>query len=73
MADQYFWGGQVMALGIGPRPIPQHLLTTTRLIEALRQTIQDPALREYAQALGARVRAEEGVARAADFIIDSLK
>ncbi|NJM40910.1 MAG: glycosyltransferase family 1 protein [Anaerolineae bacterium] len=73
MADQYFWGGRVAALGVGTRPIPQHLLTTTQLIHTLRQASQDSDLREHAQTLGARVRAQEGVARAADFIIDSFK
>ncbi len=62
-ADQPFWGRRVHALGVGPRPIPFRRLDATRLAEAVRST-EDPDLRARATALGARLRAEDGVGRA---------
>jgi len=62
--DQPFWGARVHALGVGPRPIPRRSLTADRLAEAIRAATSDREMRERAAALGARIRAEDGVARA---------
>lgn len=63
-ADQYFWGERVRALGVGPKPIPRSHLTAPRLADALRQAASDGAMRARAAALGAQIRAEDGVATA---------
>ncbi|HEU4325317.1 MAG TPA: glycosyltransferase [Roseiflexaceae bacterium] len=70
--DQPFWGRRVAALGAGPQPIPQRRLTAARLAEAIRTAVGDPALREHAAALGATIRAEDGVARAIELIETEL-
>lgn len=62
--DQPFWAARVQALGVGPRPIPRRQLTVERLVEALRRAMTDPGMRARAAALGAQLRAEDGVARA---------
>ncbi|HSP81366.1 MAG TPA: nucleotide disphospho-sugar-binding domain-containing protein, partial [Myxococcaceae bacterium] len=62
--DQPFWGSRVAALGVGPTPLPRARLTQERLAEALRRTVADEAMRARAAALGARIRAEDGVAEA---------
>jgi len=62
--DQPFWGSRVYALGLGPAPIPRRRLTAEALAEALRRAVEDPAMRARAADLGARVRAEHGVAAA---------
>ncbi len=72
MADQYFWGARVAALGIGPMPIPQHTLTVRRLVETLCVTTQGVAVRARAQTLGMRVRLEDGVNQAVDVITSIL-
>lgn len=62
--DQPFWGQRVAELGVGPAPIPRRVLSADRLARALRQAMSDPAMRQRAAELGARIRAENGVARA---------
>jgi UDP:flavonoid glycosyltransferase YjiC (YdhE family) len=62
--DQFFWARRVHALGAGPRPIPRKELNATRLAEAIRTAVTDPDMRRRAQAVGRRIQAEDGVARA---------
>lgn len=62
--DQPFWGSRVEALGAGPKPIPRKSLTEQRLADALRAATGDAPMRERAAALGAQLRAEDGVAEA---------
>jgi sterol 3beta-glucosyltransferase len=66
--DQPFWGRRVAALGVGPQPIKQKNLTTDQLTEALITLTVDQTLRERADALGAAIRAEDGVAGAVEWI-----
>jgi UDP:flavonoid glycosyltransferase YjiC (YdhE family) len=62
--DQPFWGQRVVDLGVGPAPIPQKRLTVERLTAAIQKAVGDREMRSRAQALGARIRAEDGVDRA---------
>ena len=66
-ADQPFWGSRMFELGVSPQPIPARRLTAEGLAEALRRTGAD-GMRSRAAALGERIRAEDGVARAVDAI-----
>ena len=66
--DQPFWGRRVLDLGVGPRAIPRRQLTADRLAEAIRCAVSDTAMRERAALLGERIRAEDGIARAAEVI-----
>jgi sterol 3beta-glucosyltransferase len=66
--DQPFWGRRVAALGVGPQPCPQQRLSVGRLAEAIRAAVEDSAMRERAAVLGARIRAEDGVARAVELV-----
>jgi UDP:flavonoid glycosyltransferase YjiC (YdhE family) len=68
MADQYFWGGRVAALGAGPKPVPQHALTIQHLVDGLRSTTQDQGMKKRAQALGEQIGNEDGIERAADVV-----
>ena len=45
-------------------------LSAERLADALRAAVGDPAIRRRAAALGERIRAEDGVARAVQFFKD---
>jgi sterol 3beta-glucosyltransferase len=65
--DQPFWGRRVHDLGVGPRPVPQRHLTADRLAEAIRVAV-GKGMRQRAEALGEKVRAEDGVARAVEVI-----
>jgi len=62
--DQPYWGQRVADLGAGPAPIPRRKLTAERLAQAITAAVDDPAMRQTAADLGARIRAEDGIARA---------
>jgi UDP:flavonoid glycosyltransferase YjiC (YdhE family) len=66
MADQPFWGRQILRLGVGPRPIPYRQLTVPRLAAALKTALGSPAIRRRAAALGRAIRTEDGVASAVE-------
>jgi UDP:flavonoid glycosyltransferase YjiC (YdhE family) len=66
--DQPFWGHKVYNLGVGPKPISRKRLTVENLTDAIQQAVSDTTMRKNASSLGERVRAENGVARAVEFI-----
>jgi sterol 3beta-glucosyltransferase len=67
-ADQPFFGWWLHKIGVGTAPIKQSQLTADRLEAAIRQTLTDQALRDNAERLGAKIRAEDGATRAAELI-----
>jgi UDP:flavonoid glycosyltransferase YjiC (YdhE family) len=67
-ADQPFWAQQVERLGAGPAPVPQAKLTAERLTTAIQRALTDPRIRKRATGVGEQIRAEDGVARAAEII-----
>lgn len=62
--DQPFWGERVRALGVGPAPVARRHLSAEKLAQAITTVVSDQALRQRAAALGERIRAEDGIARA---------
>jgi hypothetical protein len=66
--DQPFWGQRVAELGGGPEPIPRRKLTVERLAQAIQRAVTDQTMRQRAAELGARIRAEDGVACAVDVV-----
>lgn len=73
MVDQPFWGRRVHALGAGPAPLPQPGLTAEALARAIIVATSDPDIRRRAAALGAALRAEDGVGAALTRITHYLK
>lgn len=71
-SDQPFWGQRVAALGVGPQPIKQKKLSVDQLAQALSSLTQDQVMRISAAELGAKIRAEDGVARAVEVINAAL-
>jgi sterol 3beta-glucosyltransferase len=69
--DQFFWGRRVAALGTGPQPIPVKRLTTKRLANALGTATTNESMRDRASSVGARIRAEDGVARVVEVLGES--
>lgn len=67
-ADQFFWGERVHALGAGPPPIPRKRLTSQKLAEAIKTAVNDQSIRRAASQLGERIRSEDGVARAVEWL-----
>lgn len=66
--DQSFWAARVRALGVGPAAIPRRKLTAEGLAQAIRQAVSDESMRRRAAEVGALIRAEDGVGRAAAVI-----
>jgi sterol 3beta-glucosyltransferase len=66
--DQFFWGWRASQLGVGLPSIPRKELTADKLAVAIRQALSDGGLRDRAEALGERIRQEDGVKRAVDYI-----
>ena len=71
-ADQFFWGRRVAALGVGPAPLPVAKLDAAGLAGRLRAVLASSSMREQAAGMGARLRAEDGVAAAVRLIDDYL-
>lgn len=63
-ADQPFWGRRIAELGVGPAPISRKKLTVERLAQAIQTAVTDQTMRQRAAALGAQIRAEDGIAGA---------
>jgi UDP:flavonoid glycosyltransferase YjiC (YdhE family) len=73
VGDQFFWGLQVEKRGVGPKCVPHKGLTAAKLGAAIGTVLSDAAMRQRAKALGEQVRAEKGLARAADIIENTAK
>ncbi len=71
--DQFYWSQRVEALGTGPAPIPRPKLTAENLAQGMRQILEDRAMRERAESVGRKIRAEgNGVERAVRFIEETM-
>lgn len=66
--DQCAWTDIVMKWGVGPRVPGIKQLTAEKLAEAINTAVNDSALRARATALGEKIRAENGIARAVEVI-----
>jgi len=68
--DQFVWADLAHQLGCAAAPLRRAQLTAERLARTLRSVLDTPAIRERAAALGDKIRAEQGVARARQLIED---
>ncbi len=66
-ADQPFWGNRVHAIGAGPKPILVKNLSVERLTDAIVEA-GSKSLRERAESIGQKIRSEDGVGQAVQFI-----
>ncbi len=72
-ADQYFWADRLARLRVGPKPIPQNKLTANNLAQAIRTATTNHTIKRRAAAIGNRVRAEDGVARAIEVFTNRVR
>ncbi|WP_309067522.1 glycosyltransferase [Microbacterium sp.] len=63
LGDQPFWGARVQALGVGPAPVAPRRLASL-LATRLEQLTSDSSYAQRAEAVGAAIRAEDGLAAA---------
>jgi len=66
-ADQPFWGRRVYTIGTGPKPILVKNLSVENLTRAIVEA-NDQVIRERAQAIGQKIRSEDGVGSAVELI-----
>lgn len=71
LADQYYWGHRLQAVGAAPPLVPRPLLNRELLARRIENGLR-PSMRRRAAVLGARVRAEDGTGRAMDRIVDAV-
>jgi UDP:flavonoid glycosyltransferase YjiC (YdhE family) len=69
-AEQPQWARRLHELGVSPKPIDKRKLTAGALAAGLDRMATDHVMRARAADLGARVRAEDGVATAVRLILD---
>jgi UDP:flavonoid glycosyltransferase YjiC (YdhE family) len=62
IADQFYWGHRVHALGIGCRPIPRHALTAEGLRRSIETLLRRPSIAERARAIAATIAHTDGLA-----------
>jgi sterol 3beta-glucosyltransferase len=72
IVDQPFWGKLVHQLGVGTPPIPQNKLTVEALASAIKQAVNDGEMRRKAEALGTKIRAEDGLGNALKIISQAI-
>jgi UDP:flavonoid glycosyltransferase YjiC (YdhE family) len=60
--DEGFWAARLAHAGVAPAVLHPGGLTADTLASALTRAVREPAFRERARDLGARVRAEDGFA-----------
>jgi sterol 3beta-glucosyltransferase len=66
-ADQPFWGSRVYAIGVGPKQIHVSQLSVKKMVRATAEADSNVLL-ERAQAMGQRIRSEDGVENAVSLI-----
>lgn len=66
--DQFAWADLVVKRGVGPHAPGIKNLTAKKLATAIDTAVKDSAMRARAAALGAQIRAEDGVAQAIELI-----
>jgi UDP:flavonoid glycosyltransferase YjiC (YdhE family) len=59
--DQPYWGERIFQLGVGPKPIRFKDLTVERLLEAIRLGVGNSQIKQNADKLGQKIRAENGI------------
>lgn len=72
-SDQPFWGNRVHSLGAGPKPLPAKKLTAQTLAKSIIAAVSDQEMRARAKAISVRIRAEDGVSRAIDIILEYVE
>jgi UDP:flavonoid glycosyltransferase YjiC (YdhE family) len=69
--DQFYNAGRVTALEVGAA-VDHRALTSENLADALGEHVLHPSVRRRAETLGAKIRAEDGLAVACDLIEQQL-
>lgn len=70
IADQFFFGEQVLELGVGVAPVRRSRLRVSVLAERLSQLVNDETMRERAAELGEKIRARPRPSNLSRLLVD---
>jgi vancomycin aglycone glucosyltransferase len=68
LADQFYWGSRVHALGLGPRPAPPGRVSIRELTAAFGRLTRDAETAARARAVARAIGREDGIRRAVQII-----
>ena len=68
VSDQFGWAEELRRLGVAPRAVTRRALTAPRLARRIKEALADPGMRTRAEAVSARMKDDDGPARAAVLI-----
>ena len=71
VSDQFGWIEELQRLGVAAAPVTRRSLTAPKLARRIQQALADPGMRTRAAAIAARMKDENGPARAAELIEDA--
>ncbi|MBD2435879.1 glycosyltransferase [Nostoc sp. FACHB-110] len=66
--DQFLWAYIVPKLGLGPKPVLQKQISAANIAQAIEIAINDKNIQRNAAAMGAKIRAENGVNSAVEIL-----
>jgi UDP:flavonoid glycosyltransferase YjiC (YdhE family) len=71
LLDQFYWAERIHKLSIGPAALPRSKLTTERLTAAIREAIDNTAIRKNAAQLSKRLLKEDGIAAVLKYLSEA--
>jgi UDP:flavonoid glycosyltransferase YjiC (YdhE family) len=72
-ADQSFWARKGFELGVSPAPVPRKKMTKEKALTMVREALTKPSYTRRAAEVAAGAIAENGAARAADWVEEALR
>jgi UDP:flavonoid glycosyltransferase YjiC (YdhE family) len=68
LLDQFYWGGRISELQVGPKSVNLGKISENRLRERVLDLMTNPLYRKNAAGLAEKIRSEKGLAGMADYI-----
>jgi sterol 3beta-glucosyltransferase len=62
--DQEYWAKQLFRIGVSPKPLGKRSVTPAKLAAAIRNILDNPAMKEKAVKIGRKMSEEDGVGQA---------
>ena len=73
VSDQFAWADELRRLGVAPAAERRRSLTAERLARRITEALADPGMRTRAAAISARMKDDDGPARAAVLIEEAMR
>ena len=73
VSDQFGWIEELQRLGVAAAPVTRRSLTAPKLARRIKQALANPGMRTRAAAIAARMKDDDGPARAAELIEEAAR